>query len=101
MYWQKATTVDNTQIAMTDAAFANKEEFKLQIGYFCIYNGKMISAKTTTPSLTCLSFTEADLCAINLSFPRLQALKKFVRIIDNKILNAGILSDSQMQLSIH
>lgn len=67
LLWKKSNNESLHITAITDSAFAQSEKFKSQLGYYLEINGDVITSKSTTLSLTCISTTEAELCAINLA----------------------------------
>ena len=95
----KSKEEENKITATSDAAFANNQEFKSQIGYLLSVNDKFITGKSTTASLICVSTTEAELCAISASFLILRSIHVLLNHISGKFFRTVILSDSKPAIS--
>ncbi|EDO17438.1 Tkp1 protein [Vanderwaltozyma polyspora DSM 70294] len=101
LIWPKAKERNTQRVtAITDAAFANQPGYKSQVGYFILVNNKIITARSTKATLTCISSTESELYAISMVIPLLNSIKMLMETITGNQVKNKLITDSAPAISI-
>ncbi|QEU61968.1 hypothetical protein KDRO_E08510 [Kluyveromyces lactis] len=99
LVWKRNEKETSELIGLTDASHANGIEYKSQIGYFCIWNGKKIFARSTRTTYVCESSTQSETYAASECLAILRSTKYLINTLNGKKLDQILITDNSPLIS--